>query len=97
VRALRRALHLALPLLVGAALSAPAVAHAGPLDDYTNRNGRAVCAELDKADSGGDILRLALTISKEGGFSLREAGNIIGRSTTAFCPYNSAKVRQAGY
>jgi Protein of unknown function (DUF732) len=92
-----RALHLALSLLAGAAASAPAVAHAGPLEDYTNRNGRAVCAELDKADSGGDIFRLALTISKQGGFSLREAGNVIGRSTAAYCPHNAAKVKQAGY
>jgi Protein of unknown function (DUF732) len=92
-----RALHLVSALLAVAAVSAPAVAHAGPLDDYANRNGRAVCAELDKADSGGDIFRLALTISKQGGFSLRDAGNIIGRSTAAYCPYNSAKVRQAGY
>jgi Protein of unknown function (DUF732) len=92
-----RALYLALSFIATAAISAPPVAHAGPLEDYVNRNGHAVCAELDKADSGGDIFRLALTIAKQGGFSLRDAGNVIGRSTATYCPYNAAKVRQAGY
>lgn len=92
-----RALYTALPLLAVAAIHGPAVARAGPLDDYVNRNGHAVCAALDKANSGGDIFRLALTIAHDGGFSIKDAANVIGRATVADCPWNQAKVRQAGY
>jgi hypothetical protein len=84
-------------LLAVATIPAPAVAHAGPLDDYVNRNGLAVCAALDKAQSGGDIFRLTLTIAHDGGFSVKDAADVIGRSTVAVCPWNAAKVKQAGY
>jgi hypothetical protein len=91
-----RALYMAVPLLAVAATLAPAVAHAGPLDDYVSRNGKAVCAELDKADTGGDIFRLSLTIARDGGFSLKDAASIIGRATVADCPWNAAKVNKTG-
>ena len=90
-----RALYMAVPLLAAATLS-PAVAHAGPLDDYVSRNGKAVCAQLDKADTGGDIFRLSLTIARDGGFSLKDAASVIGRATVADCPWNESKVKQAG-
>jgi len=61
-----RVLYMAVPLLVVAAVSAPAVAHAGPVDDYVSRNGKAVCAALDRAQDGGEIFRLALTIAHAG-------------------------------
>src|SRR4029077_13499091 len=61
-----RVLHMAVPLLIVAAMPAPAVAHANPVDDYVVRNGNAVCAALDKAQDGGDIFRLVLTIRHDG-------------------------------
>lgn len=91
-----RALYMAVPLIAVAATLAPAVAHAGPLDDYVSRNGKAVCAELDKADTGGDIFRLSLTIARDGGFSLKDAASVIGRATVADCPWNASKVNKTG-
>lgn len=90
-----RALYLAVPILAVAATLAPAVAHADALEDYVNRNGKTVCAALDKAQSGGDIFRLALTIAHDGGFSLREASSVIGRSAVADCPWNESKLNSA--
>jgi len=86
---------MAAPLLV-AAVSAPAVAHASPVDDYVNRNGKAVCAELDKVSDGGDIFRLTLTIAHNSGLSIRDAASVIGRSATAYCPWDAPKVKQGG-
>jgi hypothetical protein len=58
-----KTLYLAAPLFCVTAMVAPAVAHADSLDDYVSRNGKAVCAALDKAQTGGDIFRLSLTIA----------------------------------
>ena len=91
-----RALYMAVPLLVVAAMPAPAVAHANPVDDYVSRNGKAVCAALDKAQDGGDVFRLALTVAHDGGFSVKDAGSVIGRSAAADCPWEVPKVQQAG-
>ena len=74
-----KTLYMAAQLFAVAAMLAPAVAHADPLDDYVSRNGKAVCAALDKAQTGGDILRLSLTIAHAGGFSLKDAANVIAR------------------
>jgi hypothetical protein len=87
-----RGLYLAVPTIVVAALLAPAVAQADALDDYVNRKGNSVCAELDKADSGGDIFRLALTVARDGGFTVKQAANVIGRSAAAYCPWNQSKL-----
>jgi hypothetical protein len=92
-----RTLYVAAPLLVAAGVSmlAPAVAHAGPVDDYVSRNGKTVCAALDKAQTGGDIFRLSLTIAHDGGFSLKDAANVIGRSAVSDCPWEESKVSSA--
>ncbi len=90
-----RVLFLATPLFVAAAISAP-VAHASPVDDYVGHNGQAVCAALDRAQSNGDIFRLTLTIAHSGGFNVKEAANVIGRSAAADCPWESSKMRQTG-
>jgi hypothetical protein len=87
---------LAAPLLAVVAMLAPAVAHADPQDDYVSHNGKSVCAALDKAQTGGDIFRLSLTIAHAGGFSLKDAANVIARSAVADCPWEESKVRQAG-
>ena len=87
---------MAAPLLAVAAMSTPAVAHASPIDDYVSSNGKAVCAELDQVQDGGDIFRLVLTIARDGGFSTRDAARVVGRSAAVACPWNSAKVKQAG-
>ncbi len=55
-----KALYLAVSLFVVSGALAPAVAQATPIDDYVGRNGKAVCAALDKVDDGGDIFRLSL-------------------------------------
>jgi hypothetical protein len=91
-----RALYVAVPLLVVAAMAAPAVAHANPVDDDVSRNGKAVCAALYKAQDGGDIFRLALTIARDGVFSVKDAASVIGRSAAADCPWEAPKVQQAG-
>jgi hypothetical protein len=91
-----RALYLAVSLLAAAAMLAPAVAHADPVDDYVSRNGKAVCAALDKAQTGGDIFRLSLTIAHDGGFSVKDAASVIGRSAATDCPWEAPKVKQAG-
>jgi hypothetical protein len=91
-----RALHLTVPALVAVAMLAPAVAHANPLDDYASRNGKTVCAALDKAQNSGEIFRLALTVAHDGGFSLKDAANVIGRSAAASCPWNEPKMQQVG-
>ena len=92
-----RTLYMAGPLLAVAATSmlAPAVAHAGPLDDYVSRNGKTVCAALDRAQTGGDIFRLSLTIAHDGGFSLKDAASVIGRSAASDCPWEESKVSPA--
>jgi hypothetical protein len=87
---------MAVPLLAGAAMLTPTVAHADPMADYVSRNGKAVCAALDKAQTGGDIFRLSLTIAHDGGFNLKDAADVIGRSAAADCPWNAPKVRQTG-
>jgi hypothetical protein len=84
------------PLLAVVATLAPAVAHADPLDDYVSHNGKAVCAALDKAQNGREIFRIALTIAHDGGFSLKDAANAIGRSAVADCPWEEPKVNEAG-
>jgi hypothetical protein len=89
-----KALYMAVPLFVVAAMFAPAVAHADALDDYISRNGKAVCAALDKAQDRGDIFRLSLTIAHDGGFSLKDAASVIGRSAVADCPWDAPKVHQ---
>jgi len=43
-----RAKYMAVPLLAVAAMLAPAVAHADPLDDYVSRKGKEVCAALGR-------------------------------------------------
>lgn len=91
-----RALSTAVTLFVVAAIPAPAVAHANPLDDYVSRNGKAVCAALDRVQDGGDILRLALAIAHDGGFSVKDAASVVGRSAAADCPWEAPKVRQTG-
>ena len=90
-----KALYLAAPLFVGAAVLAPAVAQATPIDDYVSHNGKAVCAALDKVDNGGDIFRLSLHIAKDGGFSVKDAANIIAQSAGTDCPWNSPKLKQS--
>jgi len=90
-----RALYMAVPLLAVAAMLAPAVAHADPVDDYINRKGKMVCAALDTARTAGDIFRLSLKISRETGFSLRDAASAVGQSAATDCPWNSALVKQA--
>jgi len=84
------------PLLALAAVLAPAVAHADPVDDYIARKGKVVCGELDKAQSTGDIFRLSLEISHDTGFSLRDAASAVSLSAATYCPSNLALVRQAG-
>jgi hypothetical protein len=91
-----KAPYLAAPLLAAAAMLAPAVAHADPLDDYVSRNGKAVCAALDKAQTGGDIFKLSLAVAHDGGFTITDAASVIGRSAAIDCPWDDAKVRQAG-
>ena len=87
-----KAFYMAVPLLAVAATLAPALAHADPLNDYVSRNGRAVCVALDKAQTGGDIFRLSLTIAHDGGFSLKDAASVIGRSAAADCPWEEPKM-----
>lgn len=91
-----KALYMAAPLSCIAAMLAPTVAHADPLDDYVSRNGKAVCAALDKAQTGGDIFRLSLTIAHDGAFSLKDAANVIARSAVADCPWDESKIKQTG-
>ena len=86
-----RTVHLAAPLLA-ASMLAPAVAHAGPLDDYVSRNGKAVCAALDRAQTGGDIFRLSLTVAHDGGFSLKDAASVVGRAAANDCPWDESKL-----
>jgi hypothetical protein len=87
---------MAVPLLAVAAMLVPAVAHADPLDDYVSRSGKAVCAALDKAQNGRDIFRIALTVAHDGGFSLKDAADAIGRSAVADCPWEKPKLNEAG-
>jgi len=87
---------MAVPLLAIATMLTPAVAHADPLDDYVSRNGKAVCAALDKAQTRGDIFRLSLTIAHDGGFDIKDAADVIGRSAVTDCPWEEPKVRQTG-
>jgi hypothetical protein len=91
-----KTLHMAVASLAVAAMLTPAVAHASPLDDYVTRNGKTVCAALDRAQTGGDLFRLSLTIAHDGGFSLKDAANVIGRSAAADCPWEEPKVSSAG-
>ncbi|WP_139825203.1 hypothetical protein [Mycobacterium conspicuum] len=88
--------YMAAPLFAVAAMLAPAMAHADPQDDFVSRNGKAVCAALDKVQTGGDIFRLSLTIAHAGGFSLKDAASVIARSAIADCPWEEPKLRHAG-
>jgi hypothetical protein len=91
-----RAVYMAVPLLVVAALTAPAIAHATPVDGYVSQNASAICAGLDKAQDGGDIVMLTLAVARDGKFSVRDAANVVGRSAASSCPWNVPKVHQAG-
>jgi hypothetical protein len=90
-----KALYLAASLFAISVPLAPAMARATPIDDYVSRNGKAVCAALDKVTDGGDIFRLSLHIAKDGGFSVRDAANIIAQSAGTDCPWNSTKLKQS--
>lgn len=90
-----RAKYMAVPLLAVAAMLAPAVAHADPLDDYVSRKGKDVCAALGKAQNEGDIFGLELAIAHDGGFSVTDAANVVERSAVADCPWEEPKVNQA--
>jgi len=87
---------MAVPLLAVAAMLTPAVANADPLNDYVSRNGKEVCAALDKAQTRGDIFRLSLTVAHDGGFSLKDAADVIGRSAVTDCPWEEPKVSLTG-
>ncbi len=87
--------YVVVPVLAVAAMLAPAVAHADPVDDYVDRKGKVVCAALDQARTPGDIFRLSLKISRETGFNLRDAASAVGQSASTDCPWNSALVKQA--
>ncbi len=87
--------YVLVPLLAVAAMLAPAVAHADPVDDYVSRKGKVVCAALDRAQTAGDIFRLSLKIARETGFSLRDAASAVGQSAATDCPWNSGLVKQA--
>jgi hypothetical protein len=91
-----RAACMAVPLLAVATVLAPAVARADPVSDYVSRNGKAVCAALDKVQDGGDIFRLTLTIRHDGRFSVKDAASIIGRSAAADCPWDEPKLKESG-
>ncbi len=91
-----RALRIAVPLLAVATMLAAPVAHADPVSDYVSRSGKAVCAELDKVQDGGDFFRLALTVAHDGKFSIKEAANVIGQSAVADCPWEEQKVKDSG-
>ena len=91
-----RALYVGLPLLAVAAMLAPAMAHADPLDDYVSRKGKDVCAALDKADTAGDIFGLEFAVRRDGGFSVNDALNAIERSAVADCPWDEPKLTQVG-
>jgi hypothetical protein len=90
-----KALYLAVPLVAVSATLAPAVAHATPIDDYVGRNGKAVCAALDKVGDSGGIFRLSLTIAHDGGFSVKDAASVIGQSAVTDCPWNAPKLKQS--
>ena len=90
-----RAKYVAVVLLAVAAMLAPAVAHADPLDDYVSRKGTEVCAALSKAQNEGDIFGVELAIAHDGGFSVTDAANVIERSAVADCPWEEPKVNQA--
>lgn len=90
-----RAKYVAVLLLAVAAMLAPAVAHADPLDDYVSRKGKEVCAALGKAQNEGDIFGVELAIAHDGGFSVTDAANVIERSAVADCPWEEPKVNQA--
>jgi hypothetical protein len=87
---------MAAPLLAAAAMLAPTVAHADPIADYVSRNGKAVCAELDKVQDGGDFFRLALTVAHDGKFNIKDAANVIGRAVATDCPSEEPKLKLAG-
>ena len=91
-----RAVCMAAPLLAAAAMLAPTVAHADPIADYVSRNGKAVCAELDKVQDGGDFFRLALTVAHDGKFTIKDAANVIGRAVASDCPSEEPKLKLAG-
>lgn len=87
---------MAVQLLATATMLSPAVAHADPMSDYVSRSGKAVCAELDKVQDGGDFFRLALTVAHDGKFNIKDAANVIEQSAVADCPWQQQKVKQAG-
>jgi hypothetical protein len=88
---------MAAPLLAVAAILTPGVAHAGPIDDYVSRNGKTVCAALDRAQTSGDIFRLSLTVAHDGGFNLKDAASVVGRSAASDCPWDESKMSSADH
>jgi hypothetical protein len=87
--------QLLVPALAVAALVAPGAAHADRVDDYVDRNGRAVCAHLDAARTVGDIVRLSLIVARDAGLSLRDAASAVGEAAATDCPRNAELVRRA--
>jgi hypothetical protein len=91
-----RAVCMAMSLVAATTTFASAVAHADPMADYVSRSGKAVCAELDKVQDGGDFFRLALTVAHDGKFNIKDAADVIAQSAMADCPWQQQKVKQAG-
>jgi hypothetical protein len=91
-----RAVCMAMSLLAATTTLAPTMAHADPVGDYVSRSGKAVCAELDKVQDGGDFFRLALTVAHDGKFTIKDAADVIEQSAIADCPWQQQKVKQGG-
>jgi|GEM_PF-3560871 len=91
-----RVVCMAVSLLAAAIVLTPSVAHADPMGDYVSRSGKAVCAELDKVQDGGDFFRLALAVAHDGKFTIKDAANVIGRAVAADCPSEEPKLKLAG-
>ena len=91
-----RAACVAMSLLAATTTLAPTIVHADPVGDYVSRSGKAVCAQLDKVQDGGDFFRLALTVAHDGKFTIKDAANVIGRAVVADCPSEEPKLKLAG-
>jgi len=91
-----RAACVAMSLFAATTTLAPTIVHADPVGDYVSRSGKAVCAQLDKVQDGGDFFRLALTVAHDGKFTIKDAADVIEQSAISDCPWQQQKVKQGG-
>lgn len=78
-------------LLTAVVTGVPAAA-ADPLDDATAASAPDICAALDDTPTVAGVETVVMALHAQG-YSALEAGQIIGRAVTGWCPDHTREIR----